>query len=109
MVSGNRMLGPAVRALFWGCQSSMRRRRKRRHVESGPAEFATAVGVDVGTNVNVNGGGLLREDNGERVTDLLWTASLLGADISSSSEQTPRLLWHEFVRSPYRQDTDSLI
>lgn len=66
MVSGNGMLGPAVKALFFGCQSIMRRRRKRRHAESGPAEFATAVVVDVGTNVNVNGGVLLGEDGGER-------------------------------------------
>lgn len=69
MVSGNRRLGPAARALLFGGQSIMsimRRRRKRRHVESGPAEFATAVVDDVGTNVNVNGGALLGEDGGER-------------------------------------------
>lgn len=50
--------------------------------------------------------------NGKRVsdvTDLLWRASLWGVDISPSSEQTPRLLWHEFVKSPYRQDTYSLM
>jgi hypothetical protein len=63
-VSENRRLGPAARAFFFGCKSIMRRRRKRRHAESGPAEFATAVVVDVGTNVNVNGGVLLGEDGG---------------------------------------------
>ncbi len=36
------------------------------------------------------------------VTNLLWMASLSGADICPSSEQTLRLLWHEFVRLPYQ-------
>jgi hypothetical protein len=68
----------------------MRRRRKRRHVESGPAEFATA---DFSQQTNGRFEWLAcDESGGGKVTNLWRSASLREDDISPSTEQTLRLL-----------------
>jgi hypothetical protein len=56
----------------------MRRRRKRRHVESGPAELATAV-----LNGDSNGSDGKRSGIG---TDLMWMASQWEDDTFPSYE-----------------------
>ena len=69
---------PSLSFFCFRFQLIMRRRRKRRHVESGPAELATAVWVVVVRTAMEKGSGV--------VTDLLWMASQWEADTCLSSE-----------------------